>query len=66
MTKEQANEILENYLIKEIVYPWGEIKIPLYDAVVHFEIIENEHRTYTFRHLMCVAYDLQEKKTERL
>ena len=66
MDKTKARELLEIYLIDQVVYPWSEIKLPLYDAVVHFEIIENEHRTYKFRYLMCLAYDLQEKKTERL
>lgn len=66
MNKDKARGILENYLIKQIVYPWSEIKLPVFDAEVNFEIIEDESRTYTFRYLMCVAYDLQEKKTERL
>lgn len=64
MDKIKARELLETYLIDQVVYPWSEIKLPLSDCVVKY--VPEEDKTYTFRYLMCVAYDLQEKKTERL
>ena len=71
MNKEQARIDLERWLYRKSTnnVPEGcynPIMLPIYDEVVFGEMVGNEIREYTFRYLMCLAYDLQEKKTERL
>jgi hypothetical protein len=34
---------------------------PIYDSVVYVEEKENEITHWTFRGLLCIAYDLEEK-----
>ena len=71
MKKEQARIELEKWFDRKCTnnVPEGfsnPIVLPIYDEVVFGEMVGNEIREYTFRYLMCLAYDLQEKKTERL
>jgi hypothetical protein len=57
MTKEQAKDLIKEYLSKN--------DFPIIDAVVYnrisFNIPQSINESYTFKGLLCIAYDLQEK-----
>ncbi len=59
MSKEEAREILENFLIRQDIY-----SLPVYERVIRrYNYESREIEEYSFRHLLCVAYDLTEKNT---
>jgi hypothetical protein len=57
MTKIQARAILSNYLDDTKKYSLTDkITMPIYDAVV---LTDENFEQWTFRGLLCIAYDLQ-------
>lgn len=71
MTPEQARIELEKWVGRKtecfgVGHDDISFTMPICDEVVFGEMVGNELKEYTFRYLMCLAYDLQEKKTERL
>ena len=69
MTKEKAKEILENWISERTTDSLGEhkdIRLPIFDELVYskmsFDVAEKINEQWTFRGLIKLIYDLEDKK----
>lgn len=61
ITKDEARGYLEKYIINNCYNDsYDEVRLPMKDAIVMRANSINEINHYTFKYLLCIAYDLHE------
>ena len=62
MTPQEAREILDNWIYYQQKYSNG---LPIYDCLIQNTDKKYNITDYTFRGLLCIAYDLKPQEDEK-